>query len=135
MDRRVVRLVMTLGCGAVLAGCNNVISLTQYKYPPRSADAEVELIDARNMSRPDLQRRLDAYDVIARFHETVRSGDRYEEDVASKVEEAKATTRLRGGHALLYIHDSALIAAIYQDAHYAGPSDRLVMYILRRKED
>lgn len=135
MDRRVAGLVMTFGCWAVLAGCNNVIPLTQYKYPPRSVDAEVELIDGRGMTRPELQRRLDGYDVIARFHTLVRSGDRYEDDVAATVEEAKVTTRQRGGQALLYIHDSEMIAAIYQDVHYAGPSDRLVMYILRRKEN
>jgi len=28
-----------------------------------------------------------------------------------------------------------LIAAIFQDVGYAGPNDRLVMYVLRRKED
>ncbi len=135
MKRRVVRLTMMLGCCAVFAACTAVIPLTQYTYPPRSVDAEVELIDGRDMPRPDLQRRLDGYDVIARFHTTVRSGDHYEEDVASKVEEAKATARERGGHALLYLHDSEIMATIYQDVHYAGPADRLVIYILRRKEE
>jgi len=119
----------------VLAACNQVIPLTQYKYPPRPPGAEIELIDARHMERPELQRVFDEYDVIARFHQTVRSGDRYEADVASKVEEATSTARERGGHALLYTEDSELIATIFQDVGYAGPDDRLVMYILRRKED
>jgi hypothetical protein len=119
----------------VLAGCAQVIPLTQYKYPPRSPDAEVVLIDARQMERPELQRVFDEYDIVARLHEAVRSGDRYEADVASKVEEATSIARQQGGHALLYTEDSGLIAAIFQDAGYAGPSDRLVMYILRRKEN
>ncbi len=119
----------------VLTGCAQVIPLTQYKYPPRPADAEVIQIDARNMERPELQRVLNEYDVIARFHKTVRSGDRYEADVASKVEEAEIIVRTRGGHALLYTEDSELIAAIFQDVAYAGPDDRLIMYVLRRKEE
>ncbi len=119
----------------VLAGCNPVISLTQYKYPPRSPGAEIELIDARHMERPELQRVFDEYDVIARFHRAVRSGDRYEADVASKVEEGTSTARERGGHALLYTEDSQLIAAIFQDVAYGGLDDHLVLYILRRKED
>jgi hypothetical protein len=119
----------------VLAGCAQVIPLTQYKYPPRSADAEIELIDARQMERPELQRVFGEYDVIARFHRAVRSGDRYEADVASKVEEATFIVRQQGGHALLYTEDSELIAAIFQDVGYAGPDDRLVLYVLRRKED
>ncbi len=119
----------------VLAGCNQVIPLTQYKYPPRSPEAAIELIDARRMERPELQRVFDEYDVLARFHQAVRSGDRYEADVATKVEEAKVTARERGGHALLYTENSQLVGAIFQDVGYAGPDDRLVMYILRRKED
>jgi hypothetical protein len=108
--------------------------LTQYKYPPRAADAEVELIDARNMSRPELQRVLDNYDILGRFHAMIRSGERYEQDVTETVEAAKVKVRERGGHALLYTEDSEMIAAIYQDVGYAGPDDRLVMYIMRRKE-
>ena len=119
----------------VLTGCNPVIPLTQYKYPPRSSDAEIELIDARHMERPELQRVFDEYDVLGRFHALVRSGDRYEADVASKVQEGTSVVRERGGHALLYTEDSQMIAAIFQDVGYAGPDDRLVMYILRRKED
>jgi len=119
----------------VLAGCSQVIPLTQYKYPPRPPEAEIELIDARHMERPELQRVFDQYDVIARFHKAVRSGDRYEADVAVKVEAATATAREWGGHALLYTEDSELIAAIFQDVGYAGPNDSLVMYVLRRKED
>jgi hypothetical protein len=87
------------------------------------------------MERPELQRVFDQYDVIARFHKAVRSGDRYEADVAVKVEAATATAREWGGHALLYTEDSELIAAIFQDVGYAGPDDSLVMYVLRRKED
>ena len=135
MERWVARSSLALALTVVVAGCNPVISLTNYRYPPRSADAEVELIDAREMERPELQRKLNDYDIIARFHALVRSGDRYDNSVAGIVEEAKATVRLRGGHALLYTHDSGTIAAIYQNVEYAGPDDRLVMYILRRKED
>ncbi len=131
MARRFLALILLV----VLAGCNPIIPLTQFKYPPRSPGAEIELIDARHMERPELQRVFDEYDVIARFHKAVRSGDRYEADVASKVEEATSTARERGGHALLYTEDSQMIAAIFQDVGYAGPDDRLVMYILRRKED
>jgi len=119
----------------VLAGCAPVVSLTQYKYPPRAADAEVMRIDARTMERPELQRVLNDYDVIARFHKPVRSGDRYEADVASKVAEAESTVRGLGGHAILYTEDSEVIATIFQDVAYAGPDDRLIMYVLRRKED
>lgn len=119
----------------VLSGCQPVVSLTQYNYPPRPADAEVELIDAREMERPELQRALADYDVLARFDKLVRSGDRYENSVADVVEDGKVTARERGGHALLYLHDSQVMAAIYQSVDYAGRDDRLVLYILRRKED
>ncbi len=119
----------------LVVGCTNVISLSRFNYPPRPPDAPVELIDVRNMERPAVQRVLTEYDVLARFHALTRQGDRYEESVAEIVENAKADVRERGGHALLYTHDSETIAAIYQDVKYAGPSDALVMYILRRKDE
>lgn len=131
MVRPTLAIVMLIA----LTGCSQVISLTQYNYPPRPADAEVIQIDARNMERPEVQRIFDEYDVIARFHKTVRSGDRYEADVASKVEDAESTVRNRGGHAVLFTENSEMIAAILQDVAYAGPDDRLIMYVLRRKEE
>ncbi len=128
--RSVIGLVLVLSLGA----CTKTIRLSNYNFPPRTDSAEVELIDARAMSRQQLDQVLQVYDVLARNHVLVRTGDRYENDVAEKVEAQKPMVRGLGGHALLYTHNSQVIAAIMQDARYAGPDDRLVVYALRRKE-
>jgi hypothetical protein len=118
----------------VLAACAPSVDLSPYQFPRTPDDVEIRVIDARTVARPELERVLRDHYVLARFNAHVRGGDDREEQIARAVEKGKSVVRTKGGRVLVYTDDSQLIAAIMQDARFAGPSDAIVMYVLRPRE-
>ena len=117
-----------------LLGCGNLVLLSEATYPVLWDTATVEVIDATGLSRADLEQVLSESEVLARFHTLSPSGDSGALD-ASELEKAKTTARTLGANVVLFTKDSETIAAIKQDARFAGPTDpgAVVFYAMRKR--
>jgi hypothetical protein len=118
---------------AATMGCSNLVPLSQGRYAPLSDTVEVQVIDARDMTRERLERVLNEHEMIARFDARPRSGGDVESELADALEKGKRKAREAGGSVLLYTDDSELIATIVRDARFAGAPDAVTMYVLRRR--
>lgn len=114
-----------------LAACSNIVPLTEARYPWTHDTVTVRTIDARGMSRAELEDVLRPLEFIGRFGLRLRHNDEFEEKLAEALDESKAQIKRLGADVLLYTDDSELVAAIAQDARYAGLAYDIVVYVLR----
>ena len=119
---------------ALLAyGCSSVVPLDQGYYPAQLDTGDVQVIDARGMTRANIERVLEEHHLIGRFDKSIPAGDDFEQKLQQKVEEGKATVLKAGGRVLMYTDNSELIAVMKQDARFAGASGSITMYVLLRR--
>ena len=117
----------------VALGCSGMVMLTDARYVSQFDTVEVQVIDARDMTRAQVEHVLDEHDMIGRFDARVPDGDDFERDLAAAVEKGRRRVLQAGGNVLLYTDDSELIAIIAHDARYAGAPDAITMYALLRR--
>ena len=117
----------------VAYGCTSVVPLTEGHYPAQLDTGEVQLIDAREMERTDIERVLAEHFIVGRFDVSIPGGDDFEQRLQVEVEKGKERVLKAGGRVLMYTDNSELIAIMKQDARYAGASGAITMYALLRR--
>jgi hypothetical protein len=117
----------------VVNGCSGVVSLAPGHYPAMLDTGEVRVIDARVMERSRVEQLLDDHHVIARFDVRTPGSADFEQQLAEEVEKGKPKALDAGGNVLMFTDDSEMIAVTERDAHYAGASDALTMYVMLRR--
>ena len=134
MVRKSLAFGIPLLAGVALSSCSRAVPLGSGYYQPILDSTEVEVIDANDFDREEMTRLLNDYEIISRFDVTVIVGGDYDAALAKELEKAKTRTLAAGGRTLMYTENSELVAVIKRDAHFAGSSEGIVMYVMQRIE-
>lgn len=136
MTRRVKPCLALAGAAVFSAACAPVVWMGAHRqgvFEELPDSVEVRRIDGRDMPRAELESVVDDHRILARLHARLPSGDGRDRALDEQLVKAEEMARTAGADALLYLDDPTVVAAIMQDARYAGPPGATVIYVMRSR--